>query len=381
MKKTDNISRNYSGSDSKLISRSKVVVECAKEDILDFTSFDSTVTDTYLLDLKNKINECEKIATNTASVNLLSKQTKSVEDELLVARNEYRGLQYFVEKAFKNNQKIINEFGCLDYGKVNTKPDKFVLLLKLIAESIVNYEAALIAVGYEKKHMDAFKTQINVLDKAISDQELGKLDRPNLTQARISQLNDIYQKTLGLCKAGTIIYLHNPTKYKRYVFYNEGGSVGNPLIINSNQESLKPIKLSVMGEKDRIISINFGDGTIKQIDLTGSLQDIDYNYELHGNYILSIMGEIKFISVIKLTNAGISNFIVPHTMQNLTEIDLTNNELTDVVMNQLMISLDYIGSEKGKVSFEGPLNHLPTGKGFAAVHSLKLKEWTFVPSI
>lgn len=375
MKQSEHINRDFKLSDATMLGKANIIVEIAKEDLAEISEFDDAINLEFLNTYKARISDCQKMGTHISNMNLQSQQSVILAKQFELAKKEYHKLQYYVSLAFPNNPSMSNKFGSNEYAKVRAKVDKFIGFMQILSESIVQYKDELALVGYSEKQIKGFNAQFVDLEKANTAHGLSIIEGIKLTHDRIEELNSIYQIALRICKVGSIVFANNAAKKQRYVFYDQVNNKPIRLKFIIEQEIIKPLDITLKGKKEKLIVIEYGDENQQHCYLIGMDQTFNHKYAKKGKYTVSLRGDLVSLNKLGLANSQITDIKLAKNMTSLEELDLSDNHLSEKTINHLLISLDKLGHEKGKLNYSGINNHAPTELGLIALEHLKVKGW------
>ena len=135
--------RNYKFSDNKMMEKAKVFKEIYREDMKDFSRFDSDYNISVIEDISQKIQEIEAIPRAKQHRAILSQKTALVEKQMQKCRNIIQLSKFFIEKAFPSNKAKLLEFGFNNYTISNQSQPKMLLFLKVFHILLLKYKDVL----------------------------------------------------------------------------------------------------------------------------------------------------------------------------------------------------------------------------------------------
>ena len=147
-----------------------------------------------------------------------------------------------VKNDFDNDKpkrdEILNTLGFKSYFKavLNKTQDAIILLLLQFAKNISpQIEADLIAGGMSPELITRMKGYGNTLNAANVTQETAKKIRPDLTDAKVSGLNDIYKQGIKICKIVRGLFKGNKSKQDLFSFSKTIKAITNGTSIAANE--------------------------------------------------------------------------------------------------------------------------------------------------
>ncbi|MCK9279224.1 MAG: hypothetical protein M0P71_01160 [Melioribacteraceae bacterium] len=137
-------------------------------------------------------------------------------------------------------------------------------------------------------------------------------------------------------------------------------------------------EIDIIGTNGAIIDVDYGDGTLTSVEMTGSIVTLTHsysgsncNFKLHGQYISEITS-------IDFKDSTVSNIIIP-TDCNLVNISGTDSTLNEYQVNTLLSMLSNIGNSNGTISIYATSQ--PTGQGLTDKATLENDGWTITIGI
>jgi hypothetical protein len=209
--------RKFPFSDAELLEHAPTVVSFLPDDINDFSTFDSTFGQSTIDNLQGAITAAEGTKTDDVIIDEQAAFTKTVDQKMDACKSAYKTVSYFVQKVYKNNKAIRNQFGLNDYKKVRNNHAKMIVFMRSLAETTNKYLAELIAGGMNENVATSLPTLKQELFDANNNQEMFKKQRGKFTQERVEKMNLLYDELLPISNAARIIYANNPAQLAKYV--------------------------------------------------------------------------------------------------------------------------------------------------------------------
>jgi len=124
--------------------------------------------------------------------------------------------------------------------------------------------------------------------------------------------------------------------------------------------------------------IHWGDGEIETMVLDGSSQFLNHTYAQPGTYDIKVRGTLEELTEVHSNSSSLIRFLLPLIASHIQEIILQNNLLSAEMVNQLLMTVDSLGTSGGVISLIG--NASPTGDGITAMNNLIARGWTVLVS-
>jgi len=124
--------------------------------------------------------------------------------------------------------------------------------------------------------------------------------------------------------------------------------------------------------------IHWGDGEIETVVLDGSSQFLNHEYSQPGTYDIKVRGTLEELTEVHSNSSSLIRFLLPLIASHIQEIILQNNLLSADMVNQLLMTVDSLGTSGGVINLIG--NASPTGDGITAMNNLIARGWTILVS-
>ena len=175
-----------------------------------------------------------------------------------------------------------------------------------------------------------------------------------------------------------------------------------PVILITDQSTLKKVKISIKGVLGDEITIKWGDDDIVDVVFDESLQYFEHDYVTEDNYTITISGKTEsmiefFVKKSNIINAkfdnsfttldtldfndnGLTEIVIPETMVSLRIVDLAKNDIDEPNVNGVLIVIDLFGTSTtdGQIVLNQGTNASPTGDGIVAKDNLISRGWTVI---
>lgn len=221
MSKPNVVHRNYTISDSEMVISSNVYRALFIEDKSDFSQFDTSFADPFSDNWGEAIALAEILAQDAELSAQLAQLTALVNAKMKESQDYYQRIKYYFEKAFANNLAIQNEFGRNEYEKARKTTPKLVSFMQNLSKALQKYNAQMLASGCSQEFINEAPNHLEALRTAENSQELFKKTRPVETQKRLQEMNNCWEFSRNVCKAGKIVYSGNAAKYNQYLLPGE----------------------------------------------------------------------------------------------------------------------------------------------------------------
>ena len=210
------IVRAYRMPDAQLLEDAHLMCRIFKQDYVDLTDFDPTLTDPFIDNYQIQITAAEQLDPDSVVLDQQTQITADLEAIMKKGRNTYQALKYFIERAFPKSPTIWNEFGYNDYAKAQSSHPQFIQFYIQLHKTAVKYASQLDKVGYDATRIAKLNDTSQSLQNTNTNQGLFKNTRPVNTQDRIVALNGIWDTLSRIRRAGKLTYIENFAKQKRY---------------------------------------------------------------------------------------------------------------------------------------------------------------------
>ncbi len=208
--------RLYRISDSEMLEFAKVIAAQARTDLPILASFDTTLTADRINELEHQIAEISTVYSDNVIIDRLAQLTAEVNRIEESCISAYRKIRFFIQKAFKDNVAIQNQFGLNDYEEASRSQAKMILFMKEFALVVEEYRQNLLEAGATPQLLDSAKQLAQEYDQANQAQELFKNKRPVLTQERVNRLNHIYSEVKYICEVASFAFEGDYANSSRY---------------------------------------------------------------------------------------------------------------------------------------------------------------------
>ena len=250
------IDRNYEGSDNYLLARADTITKALDTDLADFTTFDTTMDATWLVNFKADTTTALTQDSDELVLSQQSQLSNDVNDAMQAGKDIYTDIIYFAKKAFPNDKAKLQEFGYGDkYNKAGKNQSLMVDFLEELHRTATKYSIQLIAKGTTAAAIAAIETACTTLRNLNADQNLFIIGRPVISQERVKALNLVYSYISQTRDAAERVYDTNFAKQNKYSFnppvQEDGFSAVNLLVAPNTIDLVTELLYS----PDRIIQL------------------------------------------------------------------------------------------------------------------------------
>ncbi len=208
--------RHYQMEDAVFYERSRTLAELFKRKVAAFTAFDFNLDMTYHAEWMAQILECENHETDEAAKDGLQQCTADVDEARKAAFTATNGLQYYVEKAYPDNLRIMQEFGFTERQKARNHSIGSLMWFSVIQEIALDYTTELNAVGMPASILtDLTLASDDLIEKEIK-QEVYKRKIIRLQRQRIEKVNKLYGYYQRVHRAAQVIFRNDEEVRKQF---------------------------------------------------------------------------------------------------------------------------------------------------------------------
>lgn len=198
--------RLYSMEDAVFYERSRTLAELFKRNVAAFTAFDFNLDMAYHAEWLAQILICEKHETDESANDELQQRTADMEEARKACFVAANGLMYYVEKAFPDNARIMQEFGFTERKNVRNKSLSTVVWIIVMMVIADDYNTELTAAGMPASVItDLDNAQLALVPKEIQ-QEVWKRKIVRLQRQRIEQVNTLYGYYQRVHRAAQVVF-------------------------------------------------------------------------------------------------------------------------------------------------------------------------------
>jgi hypothetical protein len=197
--------RHFKFADSELISFAGSLLAQAKNDFAVLTQFDHSITLERLNHLEQILCEVQSAPQDKDIVEQLSKLTAQVHRIEEDCVSVYRKMRFFVQRAFKGDLKIQNEFGINDYESSTRTLAKHVAFMREFASAAQNYREAILACGATQELIESIVYLSDEFEKTYTERQTLKQSRHDLAHQRVEKLNFIFSEVKFIAEKAEIV--------------------------------------------------------------------------------------------------------------------------------------------------------------------------------
>ena len=212
------LKRIYTINDAYMLEVSASLHQLFIESIADFASFDNSLDMVFANEWQAKIQEAYSRIQNTQIKDIQAQKTAGVNDLLKQCSAKYHEVQFFVNKAFEQNDKHREIFGIKSFYKSKRSAIEMMAFMDELYTVCINYKNNLLASGMNLTELEEIATLRDLLTtKYIESQNFRKVKK-EMTHQRIQLLNECYAMTRLVIDAAFIIYKDDYARKKMFVF-------------------------------------------------------------------------------------------------------------------------------------------------------------------
>lgn len=214
--------RSYVASDAEMIQMAKSIFAGFIEDKDAFANFDPDYGGGFTERFQNELQEAEDIAKNMSVNAELTGLSSDVQSAMEKCKNFFMMFKHFVEKAFPDNVPVWKEFGYDKYDYASKYQEEMIQFMNNLSVTAQKYREQLAAVSFSAERIEEINEMKRRLDEADQHQENLKRNRANITQERLTKLNNCWSEISEIARLGKLIFANDFGKYQRYVIYANG---------------------------------------------------------------------------------------------------------------------------------------------------------------
>ncbi|MCX6154195.1 MAG: hypothetical protein NT007_08545 [Candidatus Kapabacteria bacterium] len=213
--------------------------------VVDQTAFTATspiFASPFAADFLDDIEAAGAIPTNENDLNMQTYHTSEVEAQMVLARNHYQKLLFYIGMAWPDSDAILKVFGSNLYTKARNVPLKMMNLLQSAYSSAnsVTYKSTLISAGFIQNDITLLDTLFNDLTEKINIQQDFIKHSYVRSEERAIAYNKIWDSMVKISNASKLIFKDSPAKIEFYLLYPSnggGGSLTAPVNLAYNYSS------------------------------------------------------------------------------------------------------------------------------------------------
>jgi len=208
--------RHYEMDDAHFYERSRTLAELFKRNVANFTAFDFNLDMVYHANWMEQIKDCENHETDESAKDGLQQYTADAEEARKAGFIATNGLQYYVEKAFPDNLRIMQEFGFTDRQKVRNLTIGSFIWMAVMREIANDYTTELTAAGMPGVVLADLSAAIGNLSAKELAQEIYKRKIIRLQRQRIEKVNKLYGYYQTVHRAAQVVFRDNEEVRKQF---------------------------------------------------------------------------------------------------------------------------------------------------------------------
>ncbi len=200
-----NTNRLYKISDTEMLSFVGVLLEQARKDLAILAEFDSEITEK-IDRLETQLEQAKRYPSDKQIVEHLGNMTAElhrIEEKCVSA---YRKVRFFVQKAFKGNLVVQNQFRINDYEPSCHALPKHIEFMNEFSQATQQYRESLLASGANEQLLDSMTVAAVEFQQAYQRLEAQKTQRHATTHERIDSLNSLYQQAKQVIEKAIVAF-------------------------------------------------------------------------------------------------------------------------------------------------------------------------------
>ncbi len=201
--------RLYSMEDAVFYERSRTLAELFKHKLPAFTAFDFNLNMAYHDAWVAQAELCEAHETDETANYELQQRTADMEEARKACFVAANGLQYYVEKAFPDNARIMQEFGFTERKQIRAKSLSTIMWMVVMMAVADDYNTELTAAGMPASIITDLDNAQLALFPAEFKQERFKRTIIRLQRERIEKVNKLYGFYQRVHKAAQVVFGDN----------------------------------------------------------------------------------------------------------------------------------------------------------------------------
>jgi hypothetical protein len=209
--------RKYAMRDALLLETADTITGYLKEDINQFTAFDSEEFPDILPDMiKDQVNRAFVEGGDRTNLTQISIKTDIVNQEIKNCKTYLEDMKYWVKKSFTNYPAIQKQFGINQVKDIFGTQLRLIQFMENLPATITVYRQELDTAGAPSTLLDRADSLAKALREANIAQEYQKGNRRIDTESRILHLNNLYDLLRKIDQAAISIYRNQPKKRLLY---------------------------------------------------------------------------------------------------------------------------------------------------------------------
>ena len=210
--------RKYGSKDTYMLDVAAAMHQAFMENITDFESFDNNFNTNFTNLWLAKINEAYAFIPASQLKDILKQKIDEVNALLKQCREKYHKVNFFVNKAFAQNDKHRQMFGSTTFNQYKKSAPTMIAFMEELYTTSFAYKNNLMASGMVLAEIEEIATLKNLLLTKYTETQNFKKVKKELTNQRVERLNDCYVMTRLVMDAAFIIYKNDFARKKMFVF-------------------------------------------------------------------------------------------------------------------------------------------------------------------
>jgi hypothetical protein len=208
--------RAYQIGDLIMLQHGQTMLDHFLDDQAAFALFDPQFAPPYHTQWQDAISLCLAQTTDETRLDQQQQQTQEVKDAMLVCRQKFRDLRYFVRLAFAHGPATQSAFGIEKFHRSQYSRLELLQLMYSAYDLAVEHTAALTAVGFDASAINEIKTVADQLKDMDVAQGMGKRGRRSLTHERIMAYNALWNTMRQVSRAAKHVFAPNEARSQLY---------------------------------------------------------------------------------------------------------------------------------------------------------------------
>lgn len=212
------LKRKYKLKDADMLEASAALQNIFVENMIDFSTFDSSLDINFANLWLAKIKEAYALAQNSQIKDIQKQKTSKVLQLLKECKTKYHKVKFFAFKAYQANDKHRVIFGINTFSKAKIKPSEMIAFMNTLYTACKEHQTHLLAQGMKLADIESIAVLRDQLTNSYTDSQNYKKVKKQITHERKKVLNQCYGMTSLVIKAASIVYNEDFAKKKMFVF-------------------------------------------------------------------------------------------------------------------------------------------------------------------
>jgi hypothetical protein len=203
--------RTFNETDSDFIQANHNLHKHFTDRIADFTAFDPVFDIAFATAWLEKIKECEEFPADDNNIGEQLIEKRKLTEALKPLIKKINDLEYYVTKAFPDDDEILYEFGFADVARPEQYSLQFIvncMVIRMLAD--IHYQTQLLNVGMPLSLLQDLEDLIGEVAGHEMNHEMAKRVRIQRARNKIINLNKLHSFANTVKRAAKTIYYYNP---------------------------------------------------------------------------------------------------------------------------------------------------------------------------